>query len=86
MGFYSENRPEYVIAMLACMSNSITVVPVSSKPQDISISQQIIEHSLIEVLCVSRISLGQVLSILNNEGLPKLKTIICFDELSEEEL
>jgi hypothetical protein len=44
------------------------------------------EHSLIEVLCVSRITLSQVLSILNNEGLPNLKTIICFDELSLEEI
>ncbi len=39
MGFYSENRPEYVIAMLACISDSITVIPVSSKPTDLSISQ-----------------------------------------------
>jgi len=34
MGFYSENRAEYVIAMLACFSDSITVIPVSAKPTD----------------------------------------------------
>jgi long-subunit acyl-CoA synthetase (AMP-forming) len=38
MGFYSENRAEYVIGMLACFSDSITVIPVSSKPTDLSIS------------------------------------------------
>ena len=86
MGFYSENRAEYVIGMLACFKDSITVMPVSSKPTDLSISQQIMEHSLIEVLCVSRITLTQILSILNNEGLPNLKTIICFDKLSEAEI
>lgn len=41
---------------------------------------------MIEVLCVSRITITQILNILNNEGLPNLKTIICFDELSEEEI
>lgn len=41
---------------------------------------------MLEVLCVSRISLIQVLNIINNEGLLKLKTIICFDELTNEEL
>ena len=39
MGFYSENRAEYVIGMLACFKDSITVMPVSSKPTDLSISQ-----------------------------------------------
>lgn len=36
MGFYSENRAEYVIAMLACISDSITVIPINAKPTDVS--------------------------------------------------
>ncbi len=69
MGFYSENRAEYVIAMLACMSDSITVIPVNAKPTDVSMAQLIMEHSILEVLCVSKITLTQVLNMINNEGL-----------------
>jgi hypothetical protein len=49
-------------------------------------AQGIIEHSLIEVICVSKHTLPQILIMLNNGGLPKLNTIICFDDLSEEEI
>jgi acyl-CoA synthetase (AMP-forming)/AMP-acid ligase II len=38
MGFYSENRAEYVVAMLACFSDSITVVPINAKPNDVAIA------------------------------------------------
>jgi long-subunit acyl-CoA synthetase (AMP-forming) len=42
MGIYSENRAEYVIAELACMSNSITIVPVNPKASDVVMAQKII--------------------------------------------
>ena len=68
------------------MSDSFTVVPVNHNLNDVMSAQEIIEHSLIEVICVSKHTLPQILIMLNNDGLPKLNTIICFDDLSEEEL
>ena len=68
------------------MSDSITVVPVNHNFNDVMSAQEIIEHSLIEVICVSKHTLPQILIMLNNDGLPKLNTIICFDDLSQEEL
>ncbi len=68
------------------MSDSITVVPVNHNLNDVMSAQEIIEHSRIEVICVSKHTLPQILIMLNNDGLPKLNTIICFDDLSEEEL
>lgn len=68
------------------MSDSITVVPVNHNQNDVVTAQKIIEHSLIEVICVSKHTLPSILTMLNNDGLPKLNTIICFDDLSDEDI
>ncbi len=86
MGIYSENRAEYVISQFACMSDSVTVAPINHHATDVVSAKKIIEHTLLEVICVSRNTLRQIVNMLSNEGLPKLNTIICFDNLKEDEL
>ena len=43
MGFYSENRSEYIMTELACIAESITLVPISSRPDDLYNAKHILE-------------------------------------------
>ena len=43
MGFYSENRSEYITTELACIAESITLVPISSRPNDLYNAKHILE-------------------------------------------
>ena len=66
MGIYSENRAEYVISQFACMSDSVTVVPINHHATDVVSAKEIIEHTLLEVICVSRNTLRQIVNMLSN--------------------
>ena len=45
MGIYSENRYEYAITQLACISDSITIVPINAKHTDLICGQNILEYT-----------------------------------------
>ncbi len=45
IGIYSENRSEYAIVELACMSDSITIVPINSKHTDFICAQNILDYT-----------------------------------------
>ena len=43
MGFYAENRAEFITTELACIAESITLVPISSRPNDLYNAEHILE-------------------------------------------
>ncbi len=61
MGMYSENRAEYAIVQLACISDSITIVPINAKHTDLICAQNILEYTNLQTVCVSRWTLPQLL-------------------------
>lgn len=54
IGIYSENRAEYVIVQLACISDSITIVPINAKHTDLICAQNILEYTNLQTVCISR--------------------------------
>jgi long-subunit acyl-CoA synthetase (AMP-forming) len=40
MGIFSENRPEYVLVELACLSDSVVSVPIPTRAADYASVQQ----------------------------------------------
>lgn len=67
MGIYSENRPEYAIIELACMSDSITIIPISSRDVDTSNDILIFEQTELETLCISSSALPKLIHMIEQD-------------------
>ena len=61
-------------------------MPINAKNTDLINAQNILEYTQVPTVCVSRQTLPQLLSMLSNDYLKSLKTIICFDYLSPDEI
>lgn len=85
MGIFSENRAEYVVAELACMSDSITVVPIPARKEDLSLVEQILDLTRLETLCVSLAMWPTLKRLIIAHGVECLKTVIILDGEVEKE-
>jgi long-subunit acyl-CoA synthetase (AMP-forming) len=80
MGFYSENRSEYITTELACIAESITLVPISSRPNDLYNASHILKETQLDTIFVSGGKLGNLLKIISESGNKSVKTLITVDE------
>ena len=82
VGIYSENRPEWVIAELACIRESITIVPIFSRASPSYISG-ILDQTHVRTVFVSNSTCIPILSIINKETESSPKLIVNFDSISQ---
>jgi long-subunit acyl-CoA synthetase (AMP-forming) len=80
MGFYSENRSEYITTELACIAESITLVPISSRPNDLYNASHILEETQLDTIFVSGVKVGNLLKIISESGNKSVKTLITVDD------
>ena len=79
MAFFSENRTEFVLTQIACMSDSITIVPIPTRSAEYSSVSQILHLTELRTLCVTRLTLPLIIN-MHNEGLIQdLRCLISFD-------
>jgi long-subunit acyl-CoA synthetase (AMP-forming) len=85
MGIFSENCPEFYITELACISDSVTIVPISADAQFLEAERvtSIIEATGLSTICVSSKTGGFLLDLKTNGKISTLKNIIVFDESNE---
>ena len=85
MGIFSENCPEFYITQLACISDSVTIVPISADAQFLDSERvtNIIEATGLTTVCVSSKTGGFLLDLKTNGKISTLKNIIVFDETNE---
>ena len=86
MGFFSENRPEFVLTELACFSDNITIVPIPTKSAEYSSVSQILDITELKTLCVTKYTLPLILEMYNDGHIKHLRCIINFDTDIDEEL
>ena len=86
MGLFSENRPEFVLTELACISDNITIVPIPTKSAEYSSVSQIMDLTELRTLCVTKYTLPLILEMYNDGHIKHLSCIICFDSDIDEEL
>ena len=89
LGFFSENRQEYVLTELACISDSITVVPIPIRAASAESLSTILNQTELETLCVTKNTLQVLLDIILSDKhmlLPHLKYLVNFDGYSEADL
>ena len=86
MGFFSENRPEFILTELACISDNITIVPVPTKSAEYLSVSQIIDLTELRTLCVTKNTLPLILEMYNDGHIKHLRCIICFDSDIDEGL
>ena len=79
MAVFAENRPEYLLTQIACMSDSITVVPIPIRSADSVSVAHILDQTKAGSLCVSKHTFPMIIDMLEGDQLRNLKTIICFD-------
>ena len=82
VGIYSENRPEWVIAELACIRESITIVPIFSRASPNCVSG-ILDQTHVRTVFVSNSTCIPILSIINKETESSPKLIVNFDSISQ---
>ena len=82
VGIYSENRPEWVIAELACIRESITIVPIFSRASP-SYVAGILDQTHVRTVFVSNSTCIPILSIINKETESSPKLIVNFDSISQ---
>lgn len=82
LGFFAENRPEYVISEIACLSDSIVTVLIPIKAVEQSPLEAVLTDLELPTLCVSKHTLSFILKIKQAGGLKYLKNVICFDTLN----
>ena len=82
VGIYSENRPEWVIAELACIRESITIVPIFSRASSSYVSG-ILDQTHVRTVFVSNSTCIPILSIINKETESSPKLIVNFDSISQ---
>jgi long-subunit acyl-CoA synthetase (AMP-forming) len=61
MGFYAENRPEFIITELACISDSIASALIPIRSMEHETLEMIIDQIELQTLCVSKYTLSQVI-------------------------
>ena len=86
MGLFSENRPEFVLTELACISDNITIVPIPTKSAEYSSVSQIMDLTELRTLCVTKYTLPLILEMYNDGHIKHLRCVICFDSDIDEEL
>lgn len=86
MGFFSENRPEFILTEIACMSDSITIVPIPTKSAEYSSVSQITDLTEMRTLCVTKYTLPMIIEMHNDGHIDHLRCLICFDTDIDEEL
>ena len=75
MGIFSENCPEFYITELACISDSVTIVPISADAQFLESERvsNIIEATGLTTICVSSKTGGFLLDLKTNGKIGSLK-------------
>jgi long-subunit acyl-CoA synthetase (AMP-forming) len=86
MSFFSENRPEYLLTQIACISDSITVAPIPIRSADFVSVSHILDQTKAGTLCVSKHTFPLILEMLEQGQLVHLKTVICFDSDLDSDL
>ncbi|POS85977.1 hypothetical protein EPUL_002948 [Erysiphe pulchra] len=82
VGIWSQNRPEWQIADLACMSQSLYSVSIYDTLGPEATEHIIVNSDLVCVMC----SIDHIPALLRlAPRIPKLKLIICFDSLDDGE-
>ena len=88
MGFYSENRSEYIVAELACIAESITLEPISARPTDSYYAKHILSQTQLDTIFVSGRKVTNLLKIITEAQIKSVKTLIIVEDscLSPEDL
>ena len=84
MGFFAENRAEWLLTEIACISDAIIIAPIPSRSADASSVLEITRETEVNTLCVSNNTLPLILDMVENGQLPHLKNLINFDDYSQE--
>jgi long-subunit acyl-CoA synthetase (AMP-forming) len=64
MGIFSENRPEYALIEIACISDSITVVAIPVRSAEETSVSVITTQTELQTVCVSSNTLPLILDML----------------------
>ena len=83
VGIFSENRPEFVITELACIRDSIAVVPIYSNAAP-SMVQGVLQQTEIATVFVSGYTCETIISVLGRGGHSNLRLIVSFDAVKED--
>ena len=85
MAIFSENCPEFYIMQLACISDSVTIVPISADAQFLEQERviSIIEATEVSTVCVSSKTAGFLLDLKSEGKISTLKNIIVFEDTNE---
>ncbi len=83
MGIHSKNREEWALTDLACLRNSITIVPFFESLGKESQSF-IINQTSLSTLCTELKYLDTIISLKKSGASPSLKDLICFDQINDE--
>jgi|LauGreDrversion4_2_1035121.scaffolds.fasta_scaffold537096_1 long-subunit acyl-CoA synthetase (AMP-forming) len=86
MGLFSENRPEYVLIETACMSDSITIVPIPTRAAEYASVQQLLDLTELRTLVVSKHTLPLIADMYEDGYINHIRTVICLDSDLDQEL
>ena len=83
LGIFSKNREEWAITDLACMRNSVTIVPFfdSLGPDALAF---VINQTELTTMCIEKNQFEQLLK-LKQQRTPSLKNLVLFGEATEEQ-
>ena len=80
VGILAENREEWTITELACMSDSITIVPIFMNHYLTNPNlESIINQTELQTIFVSSKSIDYILDLREQGKIPTLKTIVNYD-------
>ena len=83
MGFFAENRSEWLLTEIACISDAIIIAPIPCRSADAFSVSEITRETEVNTLCVSNNTLPLILDMVQNGQLPHLKNVINFDAYSQ---
>ena len=83
MGLYSKNRHEWALMDAAAAYGNITTVPLYDTLGKEYLSL-IIEQTQLQTIACSKDSLRYLVTLKQQNKIPNLKTVICFDSIDSE--
>lgn len=84
MGFFSENRPEYAIGEIACISDSIVSALIPIRAMEHVTLEKTLAQLELSTLCVSKYTLDVVLQAKMSGDFKHIKNVICFDTIDQK--
>lgn len=81
MGIFSENRPEWIVAELACCSDSICIVPLVNQNEfaNENTVKEIIEKTQLKTVCASNNTVDFIFKLKKQGHISSVTNIVMFD-------